>query len=237
MEINGMKKFLPIAFILFYILLNHAVKLLPQQVKDDKVTYSVISKEILGETCLPFGLGYYNEGECSHTIKWVISSSDGFVFTYYRGTAISNCEGLWPCSSYDDYLGGGLEFAIQSKITGESIFIDASQRIFTDTRPRNMDVVFRKIASASSPFLVVGYDTAMGKSTTVEIYLKDNLKLKPLILDKDEYLWKFGKTEDGRIRYAYWDTIPVSEDWVRITAEPDIIDDIILKHFRDQKVN
>jgi uncharacterized protein YecT (DUF1311 family) len=182
-----------------------------------KPTYKLISEKTLGlaKSC-------HLEG-CSSTVEKIISSDDGFIFTYYqsdgRDTVMCDHKEVYPCSTIGDEGGGRLEIHIKNKITKEKIII------------KNKGAVM-SISSApmDSPFLFLWYrQDCVRCSGSHSIYLKDNLRLKPFEIEGD-----ITPTKDNRLYYEDWETIHVGDDSKRKTDEPYFIEDIVVKYFKDQ---
>jgi len=102
------------------------VKLKPN---DHGIKYELISEEKLEKACA--------KGECSTTVKKILSSNDGFIFeTYTSDGSDSVWCGKWsnnswvynknPCSTVGDYGGGGEDIIVTNKKTNKQITVSGN---------------------------------------------------------------------------------------------------------------
>jgi len=93
------------------------------------IKYELISEEKLEKACA--------KGECSTTVKKMLSSNDGFIFeTYISDGSDSVWCGAWsnnswrdnknPCSTVGDYGGGGEDIIVTNKKTNKQITISGN---------------------------------------------------------------------------------------------------------------
>ena len=102
------------------------VKLKPN---DHGIKYELILEEKLEKACA--------KGECSTTVKKILSSNDGFIFETYTSDGsdsvwcVTWSNNSWvdnknPCSTVGDYGGGGEDIIVTNKKTNKQITVSGN---------------------------------------------------------------------------------------------------------------
>ena len=125
------------------------------------IKYELISEEKLEETCAKADEKW--AGECSTTVKKILSSSDGFIFeTYTSDGSDSVWCGTWsnnswrdnknPCSTVGDYGGGGEDIIVTNKETNKQITVSGNgvQLLRIPTPLDYPNLVFRMYTGGAS---------------------------------------------------------------------------------------